>query len=202
MFAFTSHMKPLSQRMFNRLLHSLARWLPGATTLRPLLHRLRGVKIGKGVFIAEEVYMENEYPEAVEIRDGAQIGLRTIILAHTRGAGRVVIGENAWIGPNVVVAATSGRCLTIGDGAVIGAGVILNNDVAPQMFVASAPPKAMAKATVPLATTENMDDFIRGLVPIRHNSKDLSRVRPVAGTTAVDGKNTQGHQEKNGKATT
>lgn len=187
--------------MFNRLLHSLARGLPGSTTVRPILHRLRGVKIGKGVFIAEGVYMENEYPEAVEIRDGAQIGLRTIILAHTRGAGRVVIGENAWIGPNVVVAAPAGRCLTIGDGAVIGAGVILNNDVAPQTFVASQPPKAVAKATVSLATAEKMDDFIRGLVPIRHHSKGISRRHVVSHTTASNGKNTQAHRENDRKTT-
>ena len=138
-----------------------------------MLHRLRGVKIGKNVFIGEEVYMENEYPEAVEIRSGAQIALRTIILAHTRGPGRVVIGENAWIGPNVVVAAGAGRVLTIGDGAVIGAGVVLNNDVGPHMFVANPPPKAVATATVPLATAESMGDFIRGLVPIRKSSNRL-----------------------------
>ncbi len=168
--------KPVLRRMFNRLLHSLARWLPGSTSLRPMLHRLRGVKIGKNVFIGEEVYLENEYPEAVDIRDGAQIALRTIILAHTRGSGRVVIGENAWIGPNVVVAAGAGRVLTIGDGAVIGAGVVLNHDVAPHMFVANPPAKAVATATVPLATAENMGDFIRGLAPIRpHSNKSPSR---------------------------
>jgi UDP-3-O-[3-hydroxymyristoyl] glucosamine N-acyltransferase len=181
------------RRMFNRLLHSLARALPGSTTMRPMLHRMRGVKIGKGVFIAEDVYMENEYPEAVEIRDGAQIGLRTIILAHTRGVGRVVIGENAWIGPNVVVAAPAGRCLTIGNGAVIGAGVILNNDVPSQMFVACPPAKAVAKATVPLATTDNMGDFIRGLVPIRSHSKSPTRGRTIKNSSPLNGKHSPIH---------
>jgi serine acetyltransferase len=194
MFKFISGMKKsLLRRMINRLLHSLARRLPGSTTLRPALHRLRGVKIGKGVFIGEEVYIENEYPEAVEIREGAQIGLRTIILAHTRGTGEVVIGENAWLGPNVVVAAGAGRCLTIGEGAVIGAGVVLNNDVAARTFVANAPPKAVATATVPLATANSMREFIRGLVPIRAKSKGISRSEETPGRATGNGENIQLH---------
>ncbi len=159
--------KNIFRRVTNRLLHTLARRLPGATTLRPALHRLRGAKIGRDVFIAEEVYFENEYPEAVEIQDGAQISLRVILLAHTRGPGKLIIGKNAYLGPNVVVATTSGRTLKIGEGAVIGAGVIVTADVAPQMFVPSQPARAVATATVPLATAEKMEDFIRGLKPLK-----------------------------------
>jgi acetyltransferase-like isoleucine patch superfamily enzyme len=159
--------KNIFRRTFNRLLHTLARTLPGATTLRPALHRWRGVKIGKDVFIAEEVYLENEYPEVVEIQDGAQISLRAAIIAHTRGPGKIIIGKNAYLGPNTVLITTSGRTLKIGDGAVIGAGVVVGSDVAPQMFVPSQPAKAVAKATVPLATADKMEDFVRGLVPLK-----------------------------------
>lgn len=163
--------KNIFRRVTNRLLHMLARRLPGATTLRPALHRLRGARIGRDVFIAEEVYFENEYPEAVEIQDGAQISLRVILLAHTRGPGKLIIGKNAYLGPNVVVATTSGRTLKIGEGAVIGAGVVITGDVAPQMFVPSQPAKAVARATVPLATAERMEDFVRGLVPLKPAAK-------------------------------
>lgn len=195
MFKFISDMKKSHlRRMVNRFLHSLARRVPGSTTLRPMLHRLRGVKIGKGVFIGEEVYIENEYPEAVEIVKGAQIGLRAIILAHTRGSGEVVIGENAWVGPNVVVAATAGRRLTIGEGAVIGAGVVLNSDVAPRTFVANAAPKAVATATVPLATANSMQEFIRGLVPIRDKTKGISRREETSKRPARNGKKLHLHE--------
>jgi len=162
--------KSIFRRVYNRVLHSLARTLPGATGLRPFLHRLRGVKIGKDVFIADEVYLENEYPEAVEIHDGVQISLRVIILAHTRGPGKVIIGKDAYLGPNSVVATTSGRVLRIGDGAVIGAGVVVSTDVAPQMFVSNPTAKPVAKALVPLAKADRMEDFLRGLVPIRKRS--------------------------------
>jgi UDP-3-O-[3-hydroxymyristoyl] glucosamine N-acyltransferase len=166
--------KNIFRRIFNRALHSLARRLPGATTLRPALHRLRGVKIGRGVFIAEEVYLENEYPEFIEIHDGAQISLRAIIIAHTRGPGKIIIGKNSYLGPNTVVATSSGRTLKIGEGAVIGAGVVIGSDVAPRMFVPSQPAHAVACATVPLATADKLEDFIRGLVPLKKRVVQLN----------------------------
>jgi UDP-3-O-[3-hydroxymyristoyl] glucosamine N-acyltransferase len=159
--------KPFLRRVLNRVLHSLARTLPGAEGLRLRLHRLRGVKIGNGVFIADEVYLENEYPEAVEIHDGAQISLRAVIFAHTRGPGKVIIGKNAYLGPNTVVVTSGGKTLTIGEGAVIGAGVVVTNDVAPQMFVPPPTAQPVARALVPLATAETLEEFVRGLAPLK-----------------------------------
>ena len=76
--------KSFARRVCNRLLHQLARSLPGASSLRPFLHRLRGVKIHGKVYIGDDVYLENEYPECIEIHDEVQIGLRTTVIAHTR----------------------------------------------------------------------------------------------------------------------
>jgi heptaprenylglycerol acetyltransferase len=132
-----------------------------------MLHRLRGVRVGSNVFIADEVYLENEYPEAIEIQDNVQISVRAIIMAHTRGAGKIVIGKDAYVGPNSVIVATSGRLLTVGEGSVIGAGVVISSNVAPHTFVAGEAPRAVAKVRVPLATAATMDDFVRGLIPIR-----------------------------------
>lgn len=160
-------MKSFFRRCFNRVLHFVARHGPGATSLRPFLHRLRGVQIGKGVFIADEVYLENEYPEAVEIQDGVQISVRAIIIAHTRGPGRVVIEKDAYVGPNTVIASAGGRTLRIGEGAVIGAGVVVGSNVAPQMFVPSQPAKVVARALVPLSKAATIEEFIRGLAPIK-----------------------------------
>ena len=64
--------KSLLRGISNRILHLLARFSPGATSVRPLLHRLRGVRIHGTIFIGDEVYLENEYPEAIEIQEGAQ----------------------------------------------------------------------------------------------------------------------------------
>jgi acetyltransferase-like isoleucine patch superfamily enzyme len=124
------------------------------------------VKIGEGVFIGDDVYLENEYPERVEIHDGAQISIRAIILAHTRGPGGVVIEKNAYVGPNSVLATSAGKTLRIGEGAVIGAGVVITMDVPPRAFIPPYPANPVAVATVPLATAARIEDFIRGLRPL------------------------------------
>lgn len=162
--------KPLFSRSANRLLHLLARYLPGATGLRPWLHRRRGVRVGKEVFIGDDVYLENEYPEAVEIQDGVQISLRAIVLAHTRGPGQLVIEKDAFVGPSAIVVASSGRTLRIGEGAVIGAGAIITRDVPAHLFVASPECKPVATARVPLSRAETMEEFVRGLAPLRTKS--------------------------------
>ena len=120
-----SHLRRLS----NRLLHLLARFSPGATTVRPFLHRLRGVRIRGRVFISDEVYIENEYPECVEIHDDVQIGIRVIIMAHTRGPGKVLIERSAYVGPNSVVLGHPGRTLTLGEGSVVAAASVVTSNL-------------------------------------------------------------------------
>jgi acetyltransferase-like isoleucine patch superfamily enzyme len=131
------------------------------------LHRLRGVKIHERVLICDEVYLENEYPECVEIQDGAQIGIRVMIMAHTRGPGNVVIGKSAYIGPNSVVLGQPGRTLTIGDGAVVAASSVVTSNVPAYTFARGNPAVPVAKVTVPLALADDYDDFIAGLMPLR-----------------------------------
>jgi carbonic anhydrase/acetyltransferase-like protein (isoleucine patch superfamily) len=157
----------LIRRMSNRWLHVLARFLPGSTTVRPSLHRLRGVKIGKQVFIGDDVYLENEHPDAVEIQDGVHISVRAIILAHTRGCGRIVIEKDAFIGINTVIATSGNKTLRIGEGAVIGAGVVVTRDIPARAFIAVDTPKLIASVGVPLTKAETVEDFVRGLTPIR-----------------------------------
>ena len=79
-------------------MHLIARFGPGATTLRPFLHKLRGVKIYGTVFIGDDVYLENAHPYCIEIHDEAQIALRTNLIAHFRGSGKIIIGKKVWIG--------------------------------------------------------------------------------------------------------
>lgn len=128
------------------------------------MHRLRGVKIGANVLIGEDVYIDNEYPESVEIGDNVQISIRAIIIAHTRGAGKVIIGKNAFIGPNSVLICGAGRVLKIGEGAVVGAGSIVNRSVPPKLFVAPPGPEPLGRVNIPLPLAVNMEEFWSGLV--------------------------------------
>jgi len=157
----------------NRVLHLLCRFLPGATGLRPFLHRLRGVRIEGRVFIGDDVYIENEYPECVEIQDGVQIGLRTTIVAHTRGCGKVVIGKNAFVGANCVIVTSSERTLTIGEGSVLTATSFVTDDVQPYTLYSSERAKPLAKVTRAFTAETSYDEFIRGLQPLL--SKDQRR---------------------------
>jgi acetyltransferase-like isoleucine patch superfamily enzyme len=158
--------KSLLRRISNRLLGSLARVLPGATTLRPALHRLRGVKIVGRVFIGDDVYLENEYPENVEIQDGAQICLRSLLLAHTRGVGKIVIGRNAFIGANTVITTAPGRTVTIGEGAVIATSTVVSSDVPSYTLFGIAKGQPLASVTVPLTMETSFDEFVSGLKPL------------------------------------
>jgi heptaprenylglycerol acetyltransferase len=172
----------------NRLFHLMARQLPGATGVRVHLHRWRGVKVGRNVFIGDEVYLENEYPERIEIQDGAQISIRAIVLAHTRGPGWVVIEKDAYVGPNAVIVTSAGKTLRIGEGAVIGAGVVVTKDVPARTFIAPQSANPVARVTVPLAQAECVEDFIRGLIPLRVRAE--SRAKPPVSDRATQ----SGHQ--------
>jgi acetyltransferase-like isoleucine patch superfamily enzyme len=158
-------------KLYSRALHLVARFAPGATGFRPFLHRLRGVQIGKDVFIGDEVYLENEYPERVEIHDGVQISIRATILAHTRGPGRVVLEKNAYIGPHVLLVTSEEKVLRIGEGAVVGAGCVITKDVGPYTFVTGEFGKPIAQVRVPLSRAGRLDDFIKGLAPLKDRSR-------------------------------
>lgn len=165
--AQTDLRKSLPSRVSNRALHLMARVLPGSRSLRPFLHRLRGVSIGRNVFIGDDVYLENEYPGCVDIEDDVEIGLRSVIIAHLRGPGRVVIKKAAWIGACCVISSAKGRVLTIGEGAVVGAGSVITSDVPAFAFVRPAAPQQVATVAVPLATAPSYMAFLRGLRPTR-----------------------------------
>ena len=155
------------RRILNRILHYLARMLPGATSIRPALHRLRGAKIGKGVFVGEDVYFENEYPESIEIGDGTEVGLRSVLIAHFRGPGRLVIGSDVWIGACALISSANGRTLTIGDGAVIGAGCVITSDVPPRAVVKPADTVRIGTAHLPLPKARSYGHFLLGVRPER-----------------------------------
>jgi acetyltransferase-like isoleucine patch superfamily enzyme len=130
-----------------------------------MLHRARGVKVGRGVFIGDDVYLDGEYPELIEIQDGAAISMRSTIVAHNKGPGSVVIEREAFIGPHVIVLSSDGKELRIGEGAVVGAGCVISRNVAPRALVMPAPTQVVGVASVSLATCATIEEFWSGLRP-------------------------------------
>lgn len=158
--------KPLHRRIFNRVCHILARNLPGATTLRPFLHRLRGVQITGKVFIGDDVYIENEYPENVEIHDGAQISLRTTIIAHFRGNGRIVIGKNACVGMCCSIAASPEKTTVIGEAAVVGMHSCVISSIPAYTFAFGSPAKPAYRTKIPMTISTRYSKWRQGLGPL------------------------------------
>jgi len=155
--------KNIFRRVLIRFLGLLARLAPGAEGLRPLLHRMRGVQISGRVFIGEDVLLETEYPECIEIQDNVAISIRAVILAHTRGPGKVVLEKNSFIGPNAVVVCPVGRTLTVGEGAVVSAGAVITRNVPSKSMVAPPPSRTVATLEVPLTRDVSMDQFLAGM---------------------------------------
>lgn len=116
------------------------RYLPFFRLKNDLYRKLLGMKIGQHTAIAFFVMMDLLYPEKITIGENTVIGYNTTILTHEYlideyRVGEVVIGNNVMIGANTTILPG----ITIGDGAIIGAGSVVTKDVAPHTFVAGNP---------------------------------------------------------------
>lgn len=119
---------------------------------RTIIHRWRGVKIGKGVYIGHEVLFDRVFTDQISIGDNTSIGDRTIISAHAnipsdtrlkmiypRRIMPTKIGSGVWIMPGVIIAPG----ITVGDEAVIATGSVVTKDVPPRVLVAGVPAKVV-----------------------------------------------------------
>lgn len=146
----------------NRVLQILARVSPGATSIRVWLHRWRGVKMGKRVWIGYDAIIETEHPDLVEIRDDAVVGIRATIIAHFRESRGVIIEEGAVLGPGVIVL----QGVTVGKGAVVAAGSVVTRSVPPMTMVQGNPAKPIARLGQMLTRTTSLKAFSTSLRPL------------------------------------
>lgn len=152
-----------------RICGRLARFAPGGFSLRPWLHRIRGVAVGENVWISQYVYIDEAHPEKITIGDNVTIGLGCTIFAHfylgdrrlDEGEGGVVIQDDVFIGPNCTI--LSG--VTIGRGAVVVAGSVVTKSVPPGVLFGPPPAVPLAKITHPLTLNGQVqyDRFLFGL---------------------------------------
>ena len=169
----------------NRVLQVLALYAPGGDSARVMLHRLRGVQIGKDTWIGFDTLIEPSYPHRVAIGNRVAIGIRVLILAHFAHQGRnretsggsldervsVRIEDDVFIGPGAMVMPN----VTIGAGAVVAAGSVVTRSVAPLTMVQGNPAKPVARSSVPLGLHTPLHEYYRQLKPIRARSKKAQR---------------------------
>lgn len=119
---------------------------------RTVMHRWRGVNIGKGVYIGHEVIFDRVFTDHITIGDHSSIGDRAIITAHAnipsdtklkrlypRSIKHTTIGKGVWIMPNVTIIPG----VTVGDESVVATGAVVTKDVPPRVLVAGVPAKVV-----------------------------------------------------------
>lgn len=159
--------------LLKRLLGKLAIVAPGGYSLRPWLHRKRGVHIGDNVWIGQYVYIDEIHPENVVIKENVAIGFRCTIFAHFyvgrydsgKKAGNVVIEKDVFIGPNCTIL----QDVTIGEGSVVVAGSVVTKNVPPGVLYGPSPSGPLARITHPLIKGGKVDyeNFLFGLKKIQ-----------------------------------
>jgi acyl-CoA synthetase (AMP-forming)/AMP-acid ligase II/acetyltransferase-like isoleucine patch superfamily enzyme/acyl carrier protein len=163
---------PLLRGLANRLLQLCALYAPGYMTTRVLLHRLRGVSIGKNVSIGLSVLIESAYPGLVSIGNNVTIGTRVTIVGHLRDATpeerqgqihTVRIEDEVYVGPGVIILPN----VTIGRGTVVAAGSVVSRSLPPRVLARGNPAVPIAHCDVSLARGVPYRDFVRSLRPIR-----------------------------------
>lgn len=156
----------------NRILQSLAKNAPGSTTLRVWLHRMRGVKIGQGVFIGTEALIDTSHPHKIVIGEKVSIGIRCILIAHFDNKGdallrsrkpSLVIEDEVFIGPGAIILPN----VRIGKGAVVMAGSVVTKSVPPYTMVQGNPAVPVATCGISLTRETPMWEFYKKLRPIK-----------------------------------
>jgi serine acetyltransferase len=133
----------------------------------------QGLKIGKNVYIMEDVHFDLNYPFLIEIGDNCRISKDVRILAHDATTFRdlgitkvapVKILEGTFIAEHVIILPG----VTIGPRALITAGSVVNRDIGEGMAAAGNPARPYGKYNGLL----NKHIELARELPV-HNKKDL-----------------------------
>ena len=105
-----------------------------------------GVKVldAKNTFIGANIIFDTNFPEDIIIESGVRITVGCIFLSHfldvktdTYLRGKIRVSKNAYIGCSTIIC----KPVTIGEGAIVGAGSVVTKDIPPYQVWAGNPAK-------------------------------------------------------------
>jgi acetyltransferase-like isoleucine patch superfamily enzyme len=158
----------------NRSLQHLARFMPGATSFRIWCHKMRGIKMGKKVWLGYDLILETEHPDWIWIGNDVEINMRSTFIAHFHGIDiqpkgpgleriSIKIEDGVFIGPGVIVLPN----VVIGQGAAVAAGSVVTKNVPRMTLVQGNPAKPVATCGISLAGRVRYQEFLKKLKPYK-----------------------------------
>lgn len=124
--------------------------------IRPMLWRWMGAKVGKDCFIGYEVWVDMTNTHLVEMEDHVHVANRCLLLCHQRDLvdyrvgddyaklpyikRKIVLKKGCLIGMNSMIMPG----VTIGEGAIVGAGSLVTKDI-PAWSIATGRPAKVVK---------------------------------------------------------
>lgn len=120
------------------------------------------IVIGNRVRFNERVHLNASIGGRIEIGDNVLVGPGVVLRASNHrfsridipiaeqghDAGKIIIGDDVWMGANVTVLAG----VAIGEGAVVAAGAVVTKDVAPYAVVGGVPARVIGSRGTQLPT--------------------------------------------------
>lgn len=140
----------------NWLLGNLVRWAPRGVILP--LHKMRGVKMGKDVFIDPTAIVETAFPENITIGNDVRITAGCVIMTHIKAPHYlretglvpvvlkpVVLEDHCFIGVNSVIMPG----VTVGKASVVTSGSVVVTNVPPYTMVQGNPARVIKQFPKP-----------------------------------------------------
>lgn len=124
--------------------------------LRPCLMRRMGCHVGKGCFIGDHVRIDTGHADMITLEDGVSVAGGTRLLCHQRDFSDYFVGSDYnKLGYSIKPIILKKGCLigmesfvlpgvTVGEGAIVGAGSLVTKDI-PAWTVATGRPAKVVK---------------------------------------------------------
>lgn len=138
------------RKLWSYSLSIIALWIP-VSNLRVIVQRLRGVRVGKRVFIGTNVTIDNAYPNYVVLEEDCAINANVTIIAHSNPRQHfeelieafleeVTIKRGAWIATGAIILPG----VTVGEYSIVSAGSVVSKSVPPYSIVRGNPARVLA----------------------------------------------------------